>query len=561
MRKNRVLSVAALVCAICLLLTGCLSRGGSWIFEREEPGATEAPKSTVGRWQNAREEDIPSFSEMEYVRPDMAAYAALVEEGCAAAENAASADDILESCMEIYDFYDEFYTMQSLSDIRYSLDLRDTYYQEEYQYCSEQGAVVEQGLESYYQALARSPVVEELETENYFGEGFFDAYRGDGLWTEELLALSTQESTLIAEVYRVMNELSQYEYYSEAYFDAGLEPMGQLLVELVKVRQKIAQEAGYDSYVDFAYDYLFERDYTPEQADKYLRQIQEELIPLYRQVSVADFWQSAYAYPVGATSCRKYMSGVMKEMGGKLSKAYDVMNEKGLCDLEPSTNKYTGSFEIYLSSFEVPFLFMNPSGNQGDYLTYAHEFGHFAKDYYCHGAQVTTDVSEIFSQGMEYLSLCYARDGSVDLAALRQLKLADSLNTYVEQAAFARFENEIYTLPEEELTVENLGRIYEEICLDYGFDSWRWDSRDWITISHFFNAPYYVISYVVSNDAAMQLYEMEYAEEGSGLERYEELVGGCPYQFMAFIDEAGLESPFAEGRLQDVKEILETVLN
>ena len=34
-------------------------------------------------------------------------------------------------------------------------------------------------------------------------------------------------------------------------------------------------------------------------------------------------------------------------------------------------------------------------------------------------------------------------------------------------------------------------------------------ARSWIDVQHFFSAPYYVISYCVSNDAALQIYQLE----------------------------------------------------
>ena len=37
-------------------------------------------------------------------------------------------------------------------------------------------------------------------------------------------------------------------------------------------------------------------------------------------------------------------------------------------------------------------------------------------------------------------------------------------------------------------------------------------SRDFVVIGHFYTDPMYIISYVVSNDAAFQLYQMELEE-------------------------------------------------
>ena len=77
---------------------------------------------------------------------------------------------------------------------------------------------------------------------------------------------------------------------------------------------------------------------------------------------------------------------------------------------------------------------------------------------------------------------------------------------------------------------------------------------------HFFTSPFYIFSYVTSNDAAMQLFEMEMAEPGSGRELYGEYVTGCSPYFMEFLEEAGLQSPFDPERLTAVRETIQNVL-
>ena len=95
------------------------------------------------------------------------------------------------------------------------------------------------------------------------------------------------------------------------------------------------------------------------------------------------------------------------------------------------------------------------------------------------------------------------------LDTARQLKMADSLGVYVGQAAYYSFERQAYQLTGDDLTVENLNAIYSQVAQDFGFDSVGWDEAGWTEITHFFTNPFYVISYVVSNDGAMQLYQME----------------------------------------------------
>ena len=89
---------------------------------------------------------------------------------------------------------------------------------------------------------------------------------------------------------------------------------------------------------------------------------------------------------------------------------------------------------------------------------------------------------------------------------------------------------------------------------------WQWDSRSYVRITHFFTSPMYVISYVVSNDAALQIYQLEQEEKGAGLKLYQSQLATTEGQFLAFVEATGLESPFVGGRLAETRKLLEELL-
>ena len=117
----------------------------------------------------------------------------------------------------------------------------------------------------------------------------------------------------------------------------------------------------------------------------------------------------------------------------------------------------------------------------------------------------------------------------------------------------------LYDLPEEELTAENVRALYRRVGESYGFDSFGFDDREFVSITHYYTNPLYILSYVVSNDAAMQLYQLERENPGSGLAVLEANLATDERYLRAFLETAGLESPFAEGRLKTVRETFETV--
>ena len=241
-------------------------------------------------------------------------------------------------------------------------------------------------------------------------------------------------------------------------------------------------------------------------------------------------------------------------MGGTVNEAHDLMKTAKLYDTSYGENKYNSSFEQYLTSYQEPFIFMNATLTAYDKLVLAHEFGHFCNDYASYGSYAGVDVSEFFSTGMEYLSLCYGGEN------LTRAKMADSLGNYVEQGAYASFERQMYGLTGDALSAEGLYALYEQVAEDFGFDSVGYDRREFVDVTHFYTNPMYVFSYVVSNDAAMQLYQMEQEQSGAGLALYEQNLTTEESYFLAFLDSAGLESPFEAGRINAVKAVFESVL-
>lgn len=528
MKQTKIL---AMLLALVLLLTGCAQLVD--LTQRLAENRDEQLEQLAGLGKTKE-----SFSQMTYTRPDMEAFQALAEESCQLGQTSKDVDQILEQTTQLYDAYDQFYTMLSLADIFYCKDLSNAEAQAEYEFCTGQSGQVEQALEAYYQALAQGPAVEELE--EYFGEGFFDGYTGESQWDEAFLNLWNQEQEAVARYYEAMNQLENADYEDME------KTLGPILVELIGLRQELAAQVGYDDCEEFLWDWSYNRAYTPQDLDAYLQEIQQELVPLYRKMQTSGLYEEVYRQRYGESQCLAYLSSAAEAMGGGIQKAYEEMTARELYDIAPGARKYEGSFEVYLASYDAPYVFLNPYQDISDFLSFSHEFGHFTNDYLAGGSYVSTDVAELMSQGMEFMGLCYATEpGEEELNLARRLRLADSLGVYVEQAAYYSFERQAYKLTGEDLTVENLNAIYRQVAQDFGFDSVGWHEAEWTGVTHFYTNPFYVISYVVSGDGAMQLYQLELGEAGAGLELFQELLKTDEdIPLLTLLEQSGLESPF-----------------
>ena len=534
MTKKQI-SCLAVCLALCLVLTGCTGLNFSGYFQRLEDLLYGEP--------------VSEFDLMTYTRPDMERFAQTMEQCCTQASVETDLANMVQIIYDFYGVYDQFYTNFALAMIRYSQDQTDTYYQVEYQFCTEQSSQVDAGLDRFYRVLAGSVLREELESDAYFGADFFDRYEGESIYDDYFTTLLDQETKLENQYYDLMAQAGGDFGYTQGFYDDYGREMAEIYVELIRVRQAQATYAGYDSYPEFAYEFYYLRDYSVEQATSYLADVRAELVPLYRKITqdmdVVLYWSTEQ-------EVFDYVQGMAQNMGSPIAEAFSYMSAMGLYDITSSVNKLDASFEIYIRGYHSPFVFVNPTGTEYDKLTFAHEFGHFCSDYVTMGSGASVDVAEIFSQSMEYLSLAYA-DADPNLA---KLKMVDSLCIFVEQAAYASFEQQVYLLEGDALTVENVETLYLQTCENYGLPG----DFSYVLITHFFTEPLYVISYVVSNDAAMQIYQMEQESAGAGLDRLQTSLEIQQPYFLAFLQAAGLESPFAAGRIQSVKETLQGVL-
>ncbi len=170
--------ILALILAISLLtgLSACTMQG-------TVPKTETTQYPTTTRWQNGGfrdyRDDVPvdlvAFAEMEYVRPDTealyAAFDALIEE----AEDSGDADALLTDYYAVYDRYLSFYSMDTIANLRHSLDTTDSYYAEEYDWCEAESPNVEEKLETLYKAFAAG--LRGLHQRDLFG--LLQAGKGD----------------------------------------------------------------------------------------------------------------------------------------------------------------------------------------------------------------------------------------------------------------------------------------------------------------------------------------------------------------------------------------------
>lgn len=325
----------------------------------------------------------------------------------------------------------------------------------------------------------------------------------DAETSEESLRLTEEEIRLEKE----------YEALS-AEDDWDEQAMGEVFVELVKLRRQMAELEGMNSFADYAYMYYYDREYTPEETQRLWNTAKADFAPL--------MWR--YLGPVQQTLSKLDQDSIdcseqavlqaLKDGAAAISpEVWDAcryMTENGLYDAAYSEDKLYISYTTWICDWDAPFIFSCAEDFYTDYQTLFHEFGHFLSMYYNGSDPVfgvsDLDLSELQSQGMEILFLeRYDEIFGEELAEpLRAEKLLDLVYSVVTGAMMDEFQQRVYA--EKDLTVGKVNQIYRELRTEYGFEEFDGCEWGWLNVLHNFEYPFYYISYAMSAFPALELF-------------------------------------------------------
>ncbi|MBO4419071.1 MAG: hypothetical protein J5789_04535 [Oscillospiraceae bacterium] len=571
-------SFLPLLLALLILCSGC-----QLPVSPDSTGRSAAPPPET---EAGKEPEMPRFSEIVYTRPDLDALRAesgnLGEE---IRENRLSKKEAIARLEEVYDRFNDYYTGREIARLRYYHDITDSFYADESDWYLENDPTVSQLFDELCRACANCKLAKALDLDFWGGwvveeYGETDEPTGPTNIDPEFYQLVQQENSLLSEYRRLTADptvvwqgeersylelgwddsitVSQWEEISTLYYEKYTPLLGELYLRLVGVRQQMAAYLGLDSYEDYAYRFLYGRDYTPAQADALLDQIQVSLAPLYGELDIHKRWDALSYTELNEAENLAALARAARAMGGSIADAYEEMERYELYDIDISEKKGDISFQCYLYSYDCPFAFVKTEGYSDDILSFGHEFGHFTDAWYNYDATDSSDLSEVFSLGMEYLLLSRVPEDNRE--ELTEYKLLDTLDLFVEQGSFAEFEHTVYARPAAEWTVEELNELSRELAKTYGYfrpEEENYYSKSWIDITHFFEHPFYVVSYCVSNDAAFQIYERECAGAGDGLDCWNKMLPRDLAGFLETVEtQGGLEDPFAPGRMDKIAALL-----
>ena len=365
-----------------------------------------------------------------------------------------------------------------------------------------------------------------------------------------------------------------------------------LMDELLKLRYRIAINAGFKNYRDYRHCELERFDYTVAEVISLHGAIQKHFVPLADRVMVRRKRLLGYAElmpwdlatdpeskgPLCPFNTAEELVSRGREtlnaVDSRLGQLLDEMGANGHLDLETRDKKAPGAFSFNLPQSCASFLFMNAASTHDDVVTLIHEMGHALHDKLCsHHSfyfhkNFPMEVAELASMSLELISSTFWAPfypEQADLNRARVNLLEGVVLGLPWIAAVDEFQHWLYTHPEHSQSERDTAwtKIYKkyashEVCYAGVEEAFVFG---WQHQSHIYEEPFYYIEYAIAQLGALELW-MHYQEQGSdALTRFfNALALGGLHSVPEMYAKAGLHFSFSEGRVAELAGFLEKQL-
>lgn len=479
------------------------------------------------------------YTDLEYIHIELQPILDKIQDTQALLADDSNALKAMTEFLDISDQLRDLDTMDALASIRHSRDVMDEEAAQELAYieaaCNEAADAFSQLLREALLSPCASVFSADLTEED------IEYYTSYTAMTEEQLSMLQKERDLETRYEQAAAgitvehqgiewtddsayyaytmgtlDLEGYEAISQAYVEKQNAVLGAIYLELAALRQDFAKSCGYDNYADYAYEEIYNRDYTPEDIRAFHQAVKDGgfygISDTLYQLAFADPDLDVYYGDYANEETIDLVEGFMGQMSSELAESYGFMHSHGFYDIEEAAYKDGSAYTTVLASYGAPFFFSTPTGFFADFMRIVHEFGHYNESYWCFdilaGDSKSIDLAEVHSQGLELLFTHWYDDIFGESAQFAQ----DVLMMYLIQSIcdgslYDELQQYVYTT--DDLTLEKINRKYRQLCGEYGMvdqDDPREEMYSWVQINHNFTSPCYYISYAVSAAGAFDFW-------------------------------------------------------
>ena len=433
---------------------------------------------------------------------------------------------------EFYDLVMYAISQQQLAEIAYYCDMKNTELEETYSYMMDY----------------RTNVVAQFYT---LSQPFYDSCYRDyyyyGMTEAEIMAFLFDSNAVSNPEYTALKERNnaiETEFLALSSSEQKAR-LPEMYAEFADNNNQMAQLMGYENYLEYAYENVYGRDYSYQEAAQLADYAKTYIAPIFSKLYQAWTGFSSATDAVKAVYYAQTSDAFFATLDGNtlVNNYIDVMefnsNPDRVISFSDEFNKlmgdgnmfrgdYEGAFVTTISSEKLPVAYFGKGYD--NCFTVVHEFGHYMNEVYSNDILADSDYSqsydlmEMHSQGNELLYLCYLEeysDYSQDaLAMVRTYSLVNMLYAAIAGFTIDTFEQAIYLdqydgygaeeiMADGTITADEYNTLYNNICIDFGVEKllggyWQYG----MTIT----SPCYYVSYSVSAISVMQLYEVAKTE-------------------------------------------------
>jgi oligoendopeptidase F len=282
--------------------------------------------------------------------------------------------------------------------------------------------------------------------------------------------------------------------------------LAALYDRMYELRQRVARNAGFSNFQEYAFKAKHRFDYTPADCAAYQQAVESTVVPALERL-------------------------IDEELGSQFRR----MADEELLDLESRVGKAPGGYCTKLSNRGVPFIFMNAVGVPDDVNTLVHEAGHCFHDFAAHRQPFIWqrsfghEAAELASMSMELLvgphlakPTGYYTAAEVRSAQLEHLE--DILLSLAHIAGVDAFQRWIYTSGAGgDAAARDAAWLEIRSRLEPGVD-WRGLDAErvarWYRQLHIFEYPFYYIEYGIAQLGALQLWRASLDDPAGTVQRY-----------------------------------------
>ncbi len=330
-----------------------------------------------------------------------------------------------------------------------------------------------------------------------------------------------------------------------------VEEIEDLFDQMVALRTKIAKNAGFENYRDYAFENKHRFDYSPADCEAFHEAVEKVVVPVLgafaeerKQKLGLDSlrpWDTAVKLSGGEPSRPfKDQKGyieltkkIFQEVEPFFAEEFDKLVRNDMLDLMSREGKAPGGYQYVLEDIRLPFIFINAVGSQRDLRVLLHEGGHAFHSLLCRDEPLVSyrhspmEFAEVASMSMELLGF-EQMDRVIDKNEAREAFasfLKDALSTFSWVATIDAFQHWIYTHPEH--SREERKSKWNELRqrfgphVDYsGLETYQ--DFLWHRQSHLFGAPFYYIEYAIAQIGAFQVWLNDRKDHKKAIQAYKE---------------------------------------